>query len=237
MALRIFRDLQQLQSRVQKQVRHTKPAKLWTDRFWAVIACFTVITVISQPRQCQFLQERQKLLSFVVVGGGPTGVEVAAELHDMIDEDLSRLYPDLIQDVRIRIIELQDHLLSTYDRAISTYTAKTFKRYAHELHRSHPAATFASSLLGRLWLDVQLCMLQNASIKCAVSMTCTASIPLGGVFLGIRCNLSRSLLRLQTGSISHLSREIAASACCLQPVCITGIRVRQTCQIWFSAGR
>ena len=30
------------------------------------------------------MQERQKLLSFVIVGGGPTGVEVAAELHDMI---------------------------------------------------------------------------------------------------------------------------------------------------------
>ena len=75
------------------------------------------------------MQERQKLLSFVIVGGGPTGVEVAAELHDMIDEDLSRLYPDLIQDVRIRVVELQDHLLSTYDRAISDYTAKTFKRY------------------------------------------------------------------------------------------------------------
>jgi NADH:ubiquinone reductase (non-electrogenic) len=31
-----------------------------------------------------FEQERKKLLSFVIVGGGPTGVEVAAELHDMI---------------------------------------------------------------------------------------------------------------------------------------------------------
>ena len=30
------------------------------------------------------MQERQKLLSLVIVGGGPTGVEVAAELHDMI---------------------------------------------------------------------------------------------------------------------------------------------------------
>jgi hypothetical protein len=34
-------------------------------------------------------EERRKLLSFVVVGGGPTGVEVAAELYDMIHEDLS----------------------------------------------------------------------------------------------------------------------------------------------------
>lgn len=27
-------------------------------------------------------------MSFVVVGGGPTGIEMAAELHDVIYEDL-----------------------------------------------------------------------------------------------------------------------------------------------------
>lgn len=42
-------------------------------------------------------QERKKLLSFVIVGGGPTGVEVAAELHDLITEDLSKLYPDEVR--------------------------------------------------------------------------------------------------------------------------------------------
>lgn len=73
-------------------------------------------------------QERQRLLSFVVVGGGPTGVEVAAELYDMVHEDLRKLYPELISDVRIRIIELQSHLLSTYDRAISDYTKRVFDR-------------------------------------------------------------------------------------------------------------
>ena len=40
-------------------------------------------------------------------GRGPTGVEVAAELHDMIQEDLRKIYPDLMQDVTIRLIELQ----------------------------------------------------------------------------------------------------------------------------------
>lgn len=45
---------------------------------------------------CSFLQERKKLLSFVIVGGGPTGVEVAAELHDLITEDLVKLYPDQV---------------------------------------------------------------------------------------------------------------------------------------------
>jgi NADH dehydrogenase len=33
--------------------------------------------------------ERKKLLSFVVAGGGPTGVEFASELYDMLQEDLS----------------------------------------------------------------------------------------------------------------------------------------------------
>lgn len=74
------------------------------------------------------VEERERLLSFVVVGGGPTGVEVAAELYDMVHEDLRKLYPDLIQHVKIRVIELQSHLLSTYDRAISNYTKRIFDR-------------------------------------------------------------------------------------------------------------
>jgi NADH:ubiquinone reductase (H+-translocating) len=34
-------------------------------------------------------QERKELLSFVVAGGGPTGVEFASELFDMMQEDLT----------------------------------------------------------------------------------------------------------------------------------------------------
>lgn len=64
----------------------------------------------------------------MIVGGGPTGVEVAAELHDMVVEDLVKIYPELMPDVAIRIIELQDHLLSTYDRAISKYAGEQFGR-------------------------------------------------------------------------------------------------------------
>ena len=41
-----------------------------------------------------------------------------------------QIYPDLIKHVRIRIVELQDHVLSTYDRAISAYTAELFSRHA-----------------------------------------------------------------------------------------------------------
>lgn len=33
-------------------------------------------------------EQRKHLLSFVVCGGGPTGVEFAAELSDMLNEDV-----------------------------------------------------------------------------------------------------------------------------------------------------
>jgi len=78
-------------------------------------------------------EERAKLLSFVVVGGGPTGVEVAAEMHDMITENLSTLYPGLMKYCKIRVVELMDHVLGTYDRAISDYTAQQFKRSGIDL--------------------------------------------------------------------------------------------------------
>ncbi len=40
-------------------------------------------------------EELRQRLTFVVCGGGPTGVEVAAEIDDLIDEELSRSYPEL----------------------------------------------------------------------------------------------------------------------------------------------
>lgn len=43
----------------------------------------TLFLVLQTPEE-----ERKRLLSFVVCGGGPTGVEVAAEMHDMIFDDL-----------------------------------------------------------------------------------------------------------------------------------------------------
>ncbi|PNW69798.1 hypothetical protein CHLRE_19g750547v5 [Chlamydomonas reinhardtii] len=88
-----------------------------------VSECFERAALPATPEE-----ERKKLLTFVVVGGGPTGVEVAAELYDMIEEDLSKLYPNLVKDVSIQVVELMDHVLSTYDRAISLYTAEQFKR-------------------------------------------------------------------------------------------------------------
>lgn len=48
-------------------------------------------------------EEREKLLHFVIVGGGPTGVEFGAELHDFITRDVTRLYSGEKSSVKVTL--------------------------------------------------------------------------------------------------------------------------------------
>ncbi|MFA6542363.1 MAG: FAD-dependent oxidoreductase [Bacteroidota bacterium] len=73
-------------------------------------------------------EERKRLLHFVIVGGGPTGVEFAAELHDFLTEDLVRSYPSSVPDVDITLFEAGDTILNTFDAVLRDYTLKIFQR-------------------------------------------------------------------------------------------------------------
>lgn len=48
-------------------------------------------------------EERKKLLSFVVCGGGPTGVEFAAELLDYVQEDVMHYVSFVLGGICIRL--------------------------------------------------------------------------------------------------------------------------------------
>ncbi|GMG15768.1 unnamed protein product [Aspergillus oryzae var. brunneus] len=67
-------------------------------------------------------EERKRLLSFVVCGGGPTGVEFAAELFDLLNEDLLYSFPKILRnEISVHIIQSRTHILNTYDEALSKY--------------------------------------------------------------------------------------------------------------------
>ncbi|MCC7439659.1 MAG: FAD-dependent oxidoreductase [Armatimonadetes bacterium] len=70
---------------------------------------------------------RRRLLHFVVVGGGPTGVEFAAELDDLFNEELAKLYPHLQHDVTITLVEGGKSLLNSFDQGLRDYTARRFQ--------------------------------------------------------------------------------------------------------------
>ncbi|XP_021633670.1 external alternative NAD(P)H-ubiquinone oxidoreductase B2, mitochondrial [Manihot esculenta] len=73
-------------------------------------------------------EEKKRIMHFVVVGGGPTGVEYAAELHDFAVEDLARLYPSLKDYLKITLIEAGDHILNMFDARITKFATEKFSR-------------------------------------------------------------------------------------------------------------
>lgn len=74
-------------------------------------------------------EERRRLLSFVVCGGGPTGVEFAAELFDLLNEDLLHSFPRIVRnEISVHIIQSRTHILNTYDEALSKYAEGRFTR-------------------------------------------------------------------------------------------------------------
>lgn len=67
-------------------------------------------------------EERRRLLSFVICGGGPTGVEFAAELYDLLNEDLRKNFPKILRnEISVHVIQSRGHILNTYDEALSKY--------------------------------------------------------------------------------------------------------------------
>ncbi|MFO7996180.1 MAG: NAD(P)/FAD-dependent oxidoreductase [Dehalococcoidia bacterium] len=57
-------------------------------------------------------QRQRELLTFVVVGGGPSGIELVAAIQDFVRKALVRDYPSLTPHVRVLLVEAQDALLS-----------------------------------------------------------------------------------------------------------------------------
>ena len=74
-------------------------------------------------------EDRRRLLSFVVSGGGPTGVEFAAELFDLLNEDLTAHFPKILRnEISVHLIQSRGHILNTYDEAVSKYAEERFNR-------------------------------------------------------------------------------------------------------------
>ena len=73
-------------------------------------------------------EEKRRLLTFLIVGGGPTSIEFASELYDLLHNDITRWYPDLAPSCRIIVIEAGKHLLGAFSSTLSSYVEKRFAR-------------------------------------------------------------------------------------------------------------
>lgn len=70
----------------------------------------------------------QGYLNFVVVGGGPTGVETAGALVELFDQVLRHDYNDrLVEEASVILVEMLPHLLYPYQESLRTYTKEALE--------------------------------------------------------------------------------------------------------------
>jgi len=73
---------------------------------------------------------RRAMLTFVVVGGGPTGVESAGALAELIHLVLTKDYPQMnLKDAQVILVEASNHLMpNVYPRNLQAATLKILRR-------------------------------------------------------------------------------------------------------------
>lgn len=93
-----------------------------------------VLACLERADQEVDTDERRALLTFVVGGGGPTGVEYSGALGELIQLVAGRDYPSVLRrDVRIILVEAGPRLLATFSERLGRYAERVLTRRGIEV--------------------------------------------------------------------------------------------------------
>jgi NADH dehydrogenase len=95
----------------------------------AVKARNHLLSMFEKASQEADAQKRKVLLTFVIVGGGPTGVETAGALAELISHVMKKDYPTLnLREAHVILLEAAGSLISFYPDELRKATSKLLKK-------------------------------------------------------------------------------------------------------------
>ncbi len=107
--------------------RHSAPGLKSIDD--AILIRRRLLLAFEEAEMCEDAVDRERLMRFVIVGGGPTGVELAgtiAELaHHTLAADFRRIDP---RSAQVTLIEAGARVLSTFHESSSRYAADALEK-------------------------------------------------------------------------------------------------------------
>lgn len=81
-------------------------------------------------------------LTIVIVGGGPTGIEMSGTLAELLSMELGSAYPDLSrQEARVVLVEMSDRLLGAFHPKLGRYAEGVLARLGVEVRLSQAVAS------------------------------------------------------------------------------------------------
>lgn len=103
-----------------------------------IIKCFELAAVETTP------EARKRWLTFTVVGGGPTGVEFAGALMELVHGAFSKDFPEIdMEQVHVILLEASDHLLDGMPNVLSDYAQARLKRMGADPRLDSPVVEIA----------------------------------------------------------------------------------------------
>ena len=88
----------------------------------------TILLRVEKASRSQDLEERKRLLTIVIAGGGPTGVEVSGMFAEMRNTILAKEYPELSPlTLKIYLVSSSDNLLAPFSKKAQDFTLHNLK--------------------------------------------------------------------------------------------------------------
>lgn len=88
-----------------------------------------ILRMFESASKCEDPAERDKCLSFVIVGGGPTGVEFAGAFAEFVNGPLRKDYPHIKSgDIKIMIVDAANQLLGSYSLKSAEYAKRKLEK-------------------------------------------------------------------------------------------------------------
>jgi NADH dehydrogenase len=84
-------------------------------------------------------QRRRDLMTFAMIGGGPTGAELAGALAELISHVLRKDYPMLdVKEARVVLVEASDHILAAFPEPLQKKAMRKLEKMGVQIKMKSP---------------------------------------------------------------------------------------------------
>ncbi len=107
-----------------------------------------ILLAFEQAEMTDDLELRKKLMTIAIVGGGPTGVELAGAFAELARHVLVNDFRNIkTNEARIVLVEAAPRLLTMYDEDLSTYTGYRLEKMGVEVRLNEPVESVSANTL------------------------------------------------------------------------------------------